>query len=165
MTPLSLLAAQKLIEKLTANNVLEDKISSVGGVLGISVPPITPDQIILSPVSPDLADKNMQLTYPRICVYSNGFKNTQREKFRSFSGQIGLVADIWASADLITQADNWIHIYVECVAEIVQSSAGDWGDGLFFPALYDVQFDSPRSGGLGFVESARLTLGLGVSIA
>ncbi len=163
MTPLSLLAAQKLLTRLTTGDALQQQIALVGAGLGVPVPPISGDQIVLSSAAPDLADKNIRLTYPRVCVYSGSVKNTQIEKFRAFSGQVGLVAEIWSSADLITQVDQWIHFYVESVAEILQNSIGDWGDGVFYPGSYEVLFNPPKAGGFGFVESAKLMLGLNVS--
>jgi len=108
---------------------------------------------------------NIQLTYPRVCLYSSNVKNTQFEKFRSFSGQVLLVAEIWASDNLATQADEWIHFYVESVGEILQNNIGDWGDGMFYGGAYNVMFQPPKAGGLGFVESAKLTLSLNVSVS
>jgi hypothetical protein len=111
-----------------------------------------------------LADQNLQLTYPRVCIYSSTLKNSQIEKFRSFSGQVILVADIWASGDLITDVDTWIHFYVEAVTNILQSNTGDWGNGIFYSGAYDVQFQPPKPGGLGFVGAAKLTFALNVSV-
>ncbi len=164
MAPKSLLAAQKLSGKLTAGNALEQQITSLATGSSITVPTIAPAQVILSSAPPELGDMNIQLTYPRVCIYSSNVKNTQIEKFRSFSGQVSLVAEIWASANLVTQADEWIHFYVESVAEILQSNIGDWGDGMFYAGAYEVVFQAPKAGGIGFVESAKITLGLNVSV-
>ena len=40
---------------------------------------------------------------------------------------------------------------------------GRLGDGMFFSGVYDVQFQSPKAGGLGFVQSAKITCSLNVS--
>jgi hypothetical protein len=129
-----------------------------------TLPPIASEQIVLSSVPAELADQNLQLTYPRVCIYSSTLKNSQIEKFRSFSGQAILVADIWASGDLITDVDTWIHFYVEAVTNILQSNTGDWGNGIFYSGAYDVQFQPPKPGGLGFVGAAKLTFALNVSV-
>ena len=165
MTPLSLLAAQKLLAKLTLANALGQQMATLSAVLTSPAPAITAEQVFLSSSPPEMADRNLQMSYPRVCVYSNSIKNTQIEKFRSFSGQVGLVAEIWASADLINQADEWIHFYVESVADILQSNIGDWCDGIFYSGEYEVQFQPPKAGGLGFVESAKLTFSLNVSLS
>ncbi len=164
MRPLSLLAAQTFLTKLTSGNALEQKITSTTAGLTIAVPAITAEQVLLSSAPPGLGDDNLALSYPRVCIYSSGLRNTQLEKFRSFSGQVAVVAEIWASDDLITNADQWIHFYVESVAEILQEAVGDWGNGLFYPGSYDVQFDPPKAGGIGFVESAKLSFNLEASL-
>ena len=165
MQPLTQLAAQKFLSKLIAEDALQQSILANAAALNITVPAITSSQILLSSAPPELADKNMQLAYPRVCIYSSGARNTQTEKFRSFSGYVALVAEIWASANLITQTDAWIHFYVASVANIVQSATGDWGDGMFYSGAYDVQLQPPKVGGVGFVESAKLTFSLNVSLA
>ncbi len=165
MTPKSLLAAQKLSAKLTAANALQQQITALAAASNTTVPTIMPGQVVLSSASPELGDMNVQLTYPRVCIYSTSVKNTQIEKFRSFSGQVSLAVEIWASANLVTQADEWIHFYVESLGEILQNNIGDWGDGMFYGGTYDVVFQAPKAGGLGFVESAKLTLNLSVSVS
>ena len=168
MTPLSLIAAQTLLAQLTTGPTPGDEltalISATGATLGGQVPPIPVSEIVVSSASPDLSDRNVQLTYPRICIYTSGLKNTQVEKFRAFSGSLTVVIEIWNSADFVNSSDTWIHVYTQCVAELLQKSTGDWGNGLFYSGSYDVQFSSPRPGGLGFVQFARLTANLGVSV-
>ena len=168
MTPLSLLGAQTLLAQLTTGanpgDDLTDLILSANATLGVSAPIVPASEIVLSSAGPDLGDRNIQLTYPRICIYTTGFKNTQIEKFRAFSGPLTVVAEIWSSADLITQSDVWIHVYTECVSELLQRSIGDWGNGLFYSGAYDVQFSAPRSGGLGFMQAAKVTVNLTVSV-
>jgi hypothetical protein len=164
MTPLSLLGAQTFLTKLTKGDALQQQITAISTGVSATVPGMCSDQILVSSVPAELADKNVQLSYPRVCIYSSNLKNSQVEKFRSFSGQVTVVAEIWASGDLITDVDAWIHFYVEGVANILQSNTGDWGNGMFYAGAYDVQFQPPKPGGLGFVELAKLTFALNVSV-
>ncbi|MFL6463805.1 MAG: hypothetical protein ACJ73N_05280 [Bryobacteraceae bacterium] len=108
-------------------------------------------------------DRDIQFTYPRVCLYTSGVKNTQMEKFRSLSGSLTAVADVWASGNLVGDTDQWIHFYVEAITNILRKSVGDWGDGIFFPGVYDVQFQPPKVGGLGFAQIARISFNLNVS--
>jgi hypothetical protein len=165
VTPLSLLAAQAFLSKLTNANALQQQLTMTTAGLGISVPTIGTAQVILSSAAANLADNNIQLSYPRVCIYSTGLKNNQLEKFRSFSGQVMVTAEIWASGDLVTDVDTWIHFYVESVAAILQRSIGDWGNGMFYAGAYDVQFQPPKTGGLGFVVSAKLSFTVNVSMS
>ncbi len=164
MTPLSILAAQTLLAKLTTGDALQQQLATISVGVNAAVPAILPTQLLLSSAPAELGDKNIQLTYPRVCIYSSSIKNSQTEKFRAFSGSVSVVAEIWASGDLITDVDGWIHFYVEAIAKILQQNRGDWGNGMFFAGSYEVQFQPAKSGGFGFVQSAKLTFSLNVSM-
>jgi|SRR6185437_8893889 len=163
MLPLTLIATQKVANLLIQGNALQTQIATIAGMANEIVPTIDPSQVVISSVSPDLGDKDVQLAYPRVCLYSNVVKNAQTEKFRSFSGAVGVVAEAWASANLVTQTDLWIHYYVEAITSILRNNIGDWGDNMFYSGRYDVRFQQPKSGGLGFVESAAITCSIEVS--
>ena len=165
MTPLTFLAAQKVSNLMTAGNALQQQAAAIGTAMNIDAPALLPSQILLSSVAPDMGDKALQLSYPRVCIYSNGAKNTQLEKFRSFSGTVAVTVEIWTSGDLATQVDQWIHLYAEAVTEVLRSNTGDWGDGLFYSGNYDLSLQPPKAGGLGYVESAKLTFNLNVSLS
>ena len=66
---------------------------------------------------------------------------------------------------MIAQVDQWIHFYVEAVTNILQTNIGDWGDGMFYPGAYEIQLTPPKTGGLGFVQSAKLTFNLNASVS
>lgn len=163
MLPLTIDAAQKVSDLLTTGNALQQQISSVSSSASVNVPLITPSQVVLSSTVPAMGDKDLQLTYPRVCLYAASVKNTQVEKFRSLSGTVSVIAEIWASGDLISQTDQWIHYYVEAMTDILRQNIGDWGDGFFFSGEYDVQLQAPKVGGLGYVELATVTCTLNVS--
>jgi hypothetical protein len=163
MLPITLLAAQKVLNLLSGSNGLQQQINALSVASNIQMPPITSTQIVLSSANPDIGDRNMQLSYPRICLYSSALKNTQNEKFRSLSGTVSVIAEIWASGNLVDDTDQWIHFYVEAMTMILRQNIGDWGDGFFFSGVYDVRFQPPKAGGLGFVESASITCTLNIS--
>lgn len=163
MVPLTILAAEKFSNLLTTENALQQQIAAIAASCNVNVPLITPAQVLLSSASADIGDQNIQLTYPRVCLYSGGVKNTQTERFRSLSGIIAVTADIWASGNLVTDTDQWIHFYVEAITDILRQNIGDWNDGIFFSGIYDVQFQPPKAGGLGFAQSAKVTCNLNVS--
>jgi hypothetical protein len=165
MLPLTLLAAKKLLSLLTNDDALTSSISALSMEAGIVVPPLVSSQVVLNSASNDIADKEILLSYPRICLYSNQIKNAQREKFRSFSGSVAVVAEVWASGNLIGDADQWIHFYVEGLTAILRANIGDWGDGFSFSGVYDVQIQPPKAGGFGYTELAKLTCSLDVSLS
>ncbi|MBV9301371.1 MAG: hypothetical protein JOY62_18685 [Acidobacteriaceae bacterium] len=163
MPPLTLLAAQKVSDLLTNANALSQQINAIATSSNVTLPVISPDQIVLSSASADMADKDLQFTYPRISIYCAGLKNTQIEKFRSLSGTISVTVELWASSNLLQETDQWIHFYVEAMTDILRQNIGDWGDGIFFSGVYDVSFQAPRVGGLGYSGSAKVTCNLNVS--
>lgn len=163
MLPLTILAPQKVLNLLTAANALQQKVETIAGSTNIILPVITSAQVVLSSAPPNMGDEDLQLTYPRVCVYSAAVKNTQIEKFRSLSGTISVTAEVWASGNLISETDQWIHYYVEGVTEILRQNIGDWGDGMFFSGMYEVQLQAPKVGGFGYVESAKVICSLNVS--
>jgi len=163
MLPLTIDAAQKVSDLLTTGNALQQQISSISSSNNTSVPLITAAQVVLSSTIAAMGDKDLQLTYPRICLYTAAVKNTQVEKFRSLSGTVSVTAEIWASGDLVSQTDQWIHYYVEAMTNILRQNIGDWGDGVFFSGEYDVQLQAPKVGGIGYVELATVTCVLNVS--
>ena len=164
MLPLTLLAASKLAGLLTTNDLLAQTITSLAQEAGITMPVISSDQVVISSAARELGDREIEFNYPRVCVYSSQIKNTQEEKFRSFSGGVVVAADIWASGNLLDDSNQWIHYYVEALTAILRANRGDWGDGFLFSGIYDVQLQPPKIGGFGYVELARVTCGLNVSL-
>jgi hypothetical protein len=163
MIPITLLASQKLANLLTMDGALANEIASLASTAGATVPPIAADQVVLSSASPDIGDKSIQLTYPRVCLYSSVLKNTLAEKFKSLSGTVSVVTEVWASGNLVSDTDQWIHFYVEAVTDIYRQNVGDLSDGFYFSGAFDVQFQPPKAGGIGFSQSAKVTCILNVS--
>lgn len=163
MTPLTLFVPQTAAAFFTIGNVLAGRITNLAAASGMTIPVILSSQVVVTSAPPQIGDMDLQLSYPRICLYTAGLKNTHVEKFRSLSGTISLIADIWASGNLMTQIDQWTHFYVEAITDILGQNIGDWGNGVFFDGTYDLQFYSPALGGLGFVQNAKITCSLHVS--
>ncbi len=163
MLPLTLLATNKLLNLLTVNDALSQAIGSNAALNAINVPDLATQQIISSYVSPDIGDLNLQLTYPRVCVYTSQVLNNQREKFRAFSGTVTVIADVWSSDALEQPAELALHFFVDGITGILDANLGDWGDGFRYSGVYGVQINTPKLGGLGFVQLARVTCNLHVT--
>lgn len=157
MLPLTLLATNKLLNLLTLNNALSKALSSNAAAAGVDVPPLDPDQIITSYAPADICDLNLQLRYPRVCIYTTQLTNNQREKFRAFSGAATVTIDVWSSAELEQTTEIGLHFLAEGIAEILQANLGDWGDGFRYSGIYEIQMHAPKMGGTGFLQLARIT--------
>jgi hypothetical protein len=164
MLPLTLLAAQKFADLLRLNDALAQTVATLAQTAGIFVPQLNTSQVVLTSANREIGDREIQFAYPRVVLYSSQIRNLQREKFRSFSGGIAVVAEIWSTSNLVQESDQWIHYYVEALTSILRNNIGDWGDGFIFSGIYDVQLQPPKLGGLGYLELAKLTLSLDVSL-
>ena len=163
MLPLTLLATNKLLNLLTANDALSQAIQTSAASAGQETAPLNSAQIIGSYVGPDMGDLDLQLSYPLVCIYAIQVVNNQREKFRAFSGLVTMSADVWSSASLEQQTETELHFYVDGIAGILRANIGDWGDGCRYSGIYDARMQTPKAGGVGFVQSAKLTYNLEVS--
>jgi len=160
MLPLTLMAANKVLNLLTVSDALSTTISLNAAASGMEVPALGTGQIFGSFISPDIADLNLDLTYPRVCVYASHVANNQREKFRRFSGVVSVTVDVWSSDSLEQTTELALQFYVDGVADILQANLGDWGDGLRYSGAYGVHIQAATKGGLGFVQLARMTCAL-----
>ena len=59
MLPLTLIAAQKVANLLTEGGALQTQISTIAALAGKNIPIIDSSQVVISSVSPDLADKDI----------------------------------------------------------------------------------------------------------
>jgi hypothetical protein len=163
MLPLTLLASNKLLNLLTVNDALSQAVNASAAAAGIQIVSLNTAQIFSSSLSADLADMDLQRLYPRVSIYSGQIVNSQREKFRAFSGIAALSAEVWSSASLEQQTEMGLHFYVDGIANLLRANIGDWGDGFRYSGIYEVTMQTPKAGGLGFVQSGRVTCNLEVS--
>ncbi len=160
MIPITLIGLRKTSTLLRSADALTKILEAANSEFNLKVPLIRSQNIVLSAASAELGDRNVQLTYPRVCLFSTGTKNSREEKYRAFSGTVSVIAEILASGNLVNETDEWVHYYAEAVTGLLRENAGDWGDGIFFGGVYEVSFQAPKVGGLGFVQAARVSFNL-----
>ena len=163
MLPLTLLATNKVLNLLTAGDALSQTIVLSAAAAGVDVARLNTSQITASFVNPQIGDLDLQLSYPRVCIHTDHAVNNQREKFRAFSGLAVVAVDVWSSASLEQQTEAALHFYVEGITGILRVNIGDLGDGYRYSGVYDVQVQTPKAGGAGFVQQARVKCDLEVS--
>jgi hypothetical protein len=109
-------------------------------------------------VSADVAEKAAAVKYPVIHVYCDKLVNKFREKFRSVSGTVSLVAEIRVSSDHLQDLQQVLALHVDVVTEVLHRRRGDWGDGIFYAGEYEIAFQPIRRGGRNYLQSALITL-------
>ncbi len=156
MLPLTLSAPAKLANILSASSALDNAVAELAANNNVAVPTIGLSNILLSSVPSEMSDLAEQYTYPRIVIYCSSLQNAQIEKFRSLSGSLSVVAEIWSSGNFVSDPDSWIHYYVEAFTSVIQANIGDWGDGICYLGSFDVQIQPPKRGGFGFLQGASI---------
>ena len=104
------------------------------------------------------------MQYPAVNVYCEKIVNYLTEKFRTFSGQR---ADGDRGAAFAGPAGGAAGRVWNCtrtrLTQVLNSSRGDWGDGMFYAGGYEVAFGAVKQGGKNFIQVAKITFEIGVS--
>ncbi len=107
-------------------------------------------------VLPETLERKAGTTYPAVHVYCERMENRLREKFRTFSGVMTMVAEIRVSQDRVEELEQSLQFYVDSVIQVLNYNRGDWGNGLFFSGAFDVEFGAIRHGGKNYLQSAKI---------
>jgi hypothetical protein len=107
-------------------------------------------------VLPETLERKTGATYPAVHVYCERMENRLREKFRTFSGVMTMVAEVRVSQDRVDELDRSLQFYVDSVIQVLNYNRGDWGSGLFFSGAYEVEFGAIRHGGKNYLQSAKI---------
>jgi len=111
----------------------------------------------------DLAERAPS-SYPSIQVYCDKVSNSQREKFRTFSGHAHLVVEIRSSAEQISATEQLLQSYADSVLRVLNANKGDWGGGRFYGGGYEVTFTPMKRGGLNYLQVARIAMSLDIAL-
>jgi hypothetical protein len=57
-----------------------------------------------------------------------------------------------------------LELYTDAATKVLDTNRGDWGDGMFYSGGYEVAFVATKRGGRNFLQVAKITLEIGVSI-
>jgi hypothetical protein len=125
--------------------------------------PLNPAQIRLQNVASDLAERGSTVKYPAVNVYCEQIVNQMVEKFRTFSGTVQMVIEIRHSQDRLEGLQAGLDLYTDAMSAVLDTSRGDWGDGVFYSGVYKVAFGAVKQGGKNFIQVAKITFEIGVS--
>jgi hypothetical protein len=154
---------RKLIGILASSGGIAGALAALSSQLGLALPAITPHQIIAQNVAPELSERSTVSKYPLIYVYCSKMVNDLREKFRKFSGDLQMVIETRVSQDRLEQIETHLQAYVDAITGVLDSSRGDWGDGVFYGGGYEVTFGSVKLGGRNFIQIAKVSFAVEIS--
>lgn len=120
-------------------------------------------QVIAQNLPADIAERSTAGKYPSIHVYCEKVVNQLREKFRMFSGQVGMAIEIRVSADRVEDLDAQMNLLVDAVTSTFDQNRGDWGAGIFYGGGYEIEFAGVKHGGKNFIQTTTVTFDLEVS--
>lgn len=114
-------------------------------------------------VSADLIEKTAGAQYPRMHLYTEKITNSLREKFRTFSGTVRMVAEVRVSQDRIEDVERNLLLYVDAVTDVLDSQRGCWAPGVLYTGGYEATLQPLKHGGKNFLQTAKITFELEVS--
>jgi hypothetical protein len=154
----------KIISRLTA------RATGVNANLGqlsagvVPLPPFSLEQIRTGNVSAELTERSHAVVYPAASIYCEKINNSLIERFRTFSGAMQMAIEVRNSQDRVDHVQKDLEVSVDAVMQVLDSNRGDWGGGMFYAGGYQVAFSPVKSGGRGFIQTAKITFEIGVSI-
>jgi hypothetical protein len=127
------------------------------------VPELSEAQMLGGNLGGESAEQPRSLQYPALLVYCDKVINSQREKFRKFSGKARLNVEIKVSDNRPDGLGLSLETCVDAVTEVLHRSQGDWGQGMSYSGAYEVQFEPVKRGGKNFVQTGKVVLEVDVS--
>jgi hypothetical protein len=124
---------------------------------------IRADQIQIVNVAPELAEKTAAVRYPVVHLYCDRVSNTQREKFRRFSGKVRMVAEIRVSQGRIDGIERMSQMLSDAVTEVLDGVRGDWGNGMFYGGGYEIVYGAVKHGAKNFIQLTKVVFEVDVS--
>ena len=159
------LAAGKVIQRITGPAGVNANLAAL--TLGEPPAPVTLNaaQIRSQNVAADLAERGDPVVYPAANVYCEKIVNNLLEKFRTFSGTLQMAVELRNSQDRLGGLQDTLELNADAVMQVLDANRGDWGDGMYYSGGYEVTFSPVKRGGKNYLQTAKVTFEIGVSIS
>ncbi|HWR50775.1 MAG TPA: hypothetical protein VN428_06690 [Bryobacteraceae bacterium] len=164
MAAIATTATQKSHALLTGGTGLAYTVAALSVREGTALSLIEPGQVMAQRIQPDVAERSAGVTYPAVYVYCEGVTNQLREKFRTFSGKVSMAMEARVTHDRIEKLTAALHLYTAAITEVLDTHRGDWGNGMFYTGGYKIEYGPVKHGGRNFVQTARITYEVDVSL-
>ena len=139
-------------------------VEAVAARASVTLEPVEAGRIISQNVTHDLAEKTAGAQYPLVYVYCEKISNLLTEKFRTFSGKARMAVDVRVSHDRLEGIESQAELYVEAVTDVLDAHRGCWGQGMFYAGGYEVSFGGIKHGGKNFIQSAKVSFEVDISL-
>lgn len=142
---------------------LQANINTLAAAESLPAVSVTDSQVIAQNLPADIAERSTAGQYPSLYVYCQTAANQLREKFRTFSGEVGMAIEIRVSSDRVEDLDAQMDLLVDAVTSTLDQNRGDWGAGIFYGGKYEIKFAGVKHGGKNFIQTTTVTFDLEVS--
>jgi len=126
--------------------------------------PLDMAQVRAQNVAADLAERATTVKYPVVNVYCDKVTNQLTEKFRTFSGTAQMTIEVRHSQDRLDGLQDSLQVYTDAATQVLAANRGDWGNGMFYAGGYEASFGPVKQGGKNFIQVAKVTFEIGVSV-
>ena len=75
-----------------------------------------------------------------------------------------MAVDVRVSQDRLENIEAVLHRYVDGITLVLDNNRGDWGNGIYYTGGYDINFQAIKHGGKNFLQSAKVTFAVNVSM-
>ena len=153
----------KVIQRITGPTGVNSNLAALTAAGDTAANPLDVGQVRSQYVAPDIAERSTTVQYPAVNVYCEKVANTLVEKFRTFSGTVGMAIELRHSQDRLEGLQDALELYADALTQVLNAGRGDWGDGMFYGGAYEVSFGAVKKGGKNFIQVAKVTFEIGVS--
>ena len=161
MTQVGTNAAAKTVSVLSGPAGVAANVAALAVNLNVTT---GPPAVLAQNVAPDIAERAGTAQYPIIQVYCGKLQNLLREKSRTFSGTVEMIAEVRISQDRLDGLEVLLQLYVEAVTAALDQTRGDWESGMFYTGGYEVSYTPVKHGGRNFLQTAKVAFVLDVSL-
>jgi len=158
------MAAGKVIQRMTAPAGVNASLAALTAGGAAAAGALNSSQIRSQNVAADLAERGDPVVYPAANVYCEKIVNLLVEKFRTFSGSLQMAVEVRHSQDRLAGLQDALELYADAAMQVLDASRGDWGDGMYYSGGYQVGFSAVKHGGKNYIQTAKITFEIGVSI-
>jgi len=153
----------QILQRLTSSTGVNSTLAALVGVGNAPPPVIDALQMRIQNVAPDLMERAETVSYPAVNIYCEKLANALTEKSRSFSGTARVAVEVRHSHDRLQCLQGALELFADAIAQTLSANRGDWGNGLYYAGVYEISYSPVKQGGRNFVQSAKITLEIGVS--
>jgi hypothetical protein len=165
MAKIGSLVTARTLHLLSSQGGVNSSLSSLRGAVQTSEGEPARVHVRAQNAAADLVERGEAVRYPAVQVYCEKVINSLTEKFRTFSGTVQMAAEVRHSQDRLQGLQEDLELCADAVTQVLDTNRGDWGSGMFYTGGYQVAFGPAKKGGRNYIQVAKVTFEIGVSIS